>query len=43
MKRKQGSVHVIAIVPWDVPLKFWPSPFQLNSAAVHEDAAFSCL
>lgn len=43
MKREQDSVHVNATVPWDVPLKFRPSSFLLNSAAVHEDAAFSCL
>ena len=43
MNREQDSMHVNSAVPWDVPLKFWPSPFLLNSAAVHEDAAFSCL
>jgi hypothetical protein len=26
-----------------VPLKVRPSSFRLNFAAVHEDAAFSCL
>jgi hypothetical protein len=35
--------HSNGMVPWDVPLKVRPSSFRLNSAAVHEDAAFSCL
>lgn len=43
MERRKDSVHINAMIPWDVPLKVWPSSFLLNSAAVHGDAAFSCL